>query len=204
MKILVISSCSERQQDETLPAWELYIGDEHQYIKAGLKKVWEDLQDVGRSIDWHLVSTGHGLIHKECVLEPYDVSTKDSQILNSKKLHRDIEELIKDYDLVFFLLGKSFYEGQVLDKRPFKVSDGVTQIFLIYTKTEGYREMIPEDLPNCYAIELKFDDGFRDIRRAKGTVFKRLCEAACREGFQVFEEVKRDPQRLLEIVLNNE
>ncbi|MDE0638071.1 MAG: hypothetical protein OXI43_19700, partial [Candidatus Poribacteria bacterium] len=119
MKILVISSCSEKQEEKTLPAWELYIGDEHQYIKAGLKKVWSDRQYIGISIDWRLVSTEHGLIHKECVLEPYDVSTKESRILKSKKLHKDIEELIKDYDLVFFLLGKPFYEGQRLDKCPF-------------------------------------------------------------------------------------
>lgn len=201
MKVLVISSCSEKQEDNTLPACKLYIGGEHQYIQSCLKRVWSAHQYVGIIIDWHLVSTGHGLIHRERVLEPYDVSTKDSQILKSKKLHKDIEELIKDYDLVFFLLGKPFYQGQGLNKHPFKVSDEVIQIYLICTRTNGYREMIPEDLLNCYAVELKFDDGFRDIRRAKGFAFKKLCEAACRDGFQVFEDVKNDPQKLIEIAL---
>ena len=34
----------------------------------------------------------------------------------------------------------------------------------------------------------------------QGVVFKKLCEVACREGFQVFEQVKQDPQSLIEIV----
>ncbi len=199
MKILAISSCSEKQEKETLPAWELYIGDEHQKIKTGLEKVWEDRQNNGISVDWRLVSTGHGLIHKECVLEPYDVSTDKSQILKSEKLHKDIEELIKDYDLVFFLLGKPFYMGQRLDKCPFEVSDEVTQIFLIYTKTKGYRHLIPENLPNCNVVELNSND-FKSGYTAKGYVFEKLCEAACRDGFEVFEKVKDDPQLILDIV----
>ena len=98
------------------------------------------------------------------------------------------------------MLGKPFYEGQRLDKCPFDVPDTVTQIFLIYTWKQGYRRLIPEDLPNCYAVELKFDDGFRDIRRAKGSVFRKLCEAACSQGFHVFEDVKKNPQLILDII----
>lgn len=33
-----------------------------------------------------------------------------------------------------------------------------------------------------------------------GVVLRRLCEAAYRDGFHVFDQVKRDPQQLLKII----
>lgn len=202
MKILVISSCSARQNKKPMPAAELYKGTEHERIKAGLGKVWEDRQNNDISVDWRLVSTGHGLIYKEHVLEPYDVSTEESQMLKSKELHKNIEVSIKDYDLVFFLLGNKFYIGQRLDKRPFEVSEGVTQIFLL---GDSFKYLIP-DLPNMHFVPAgkpladKLDTNTRIL---KGIVFKKLCDVACRDGFEVFEDIKNNPQLILEIVQQN-
>ncbi len=200
MKILVISPCSESQNKKPMPAAELYRGPEHQKIKAGLGEVRKHPQYGGITIKWYIISTKHGLVKDDKVLAPYNVPNSKSPILeDGKKLNEDISKLIKDYDLVFFVLGKAYVEALQL---PFQDADSVTQIFLIYTKTEGYRHLIPENLPNsnCYAVELKFDDGFRDIRRTKGSAFKRLCEAACHDGFEVFEKVKENPQLILDIV----
>ena len=38
-------------------------------------------------------------------------------------------------------------------------------------------------------------------RNLKGVVFKRLCAAACAQGIRVFEEVKKNPQRIKEFIL---
>ena len=37
-------------------------------------------------------------------------------------------------------------------------------------------------------------------RNYQGAVFRKLCEVARREGFEVFEQVKQDPQSLIEII----
>lgn len=224
MRILVISPCSkeqipeipnklqpidfsscnrlakgmERLKDYKTPAAEMYEGREHKKIMRGLRKI---RRCYGReSVDLSIISTGYGLVCESRCIVPYDVDPDKSLVLKrSEKLHTDIEKLIKNYDLVFFLLGRKYCNGLKLHKRPFDVPNTVTQIFLIFTRTTGYRNLIPEYLPNCDAVELNSNE-FRDTYTAKGLVFNRLCEAACREGFHVFEQVKEDPQRLLEIV----
>ncbi|MXV76360.1 hypothetical protein F4Z99_19075 [Candidatus Poribacteria bacterium] len=224
MKMLVISPCSSTQKHSELPnrlepadftsserlarrikeldkykepAAEMYEGREHEEIMEGLRKI---RNCYGREVvDLSIISTGYGLIDECCTIVPYDVPNNTSPVLNGVgrgKLHQDVEKLIKDYDLVFFLLGETYVRALQL---PFNVPDTVTQVFLIFTRTTGYRSLIPECLQNCEAIELHAHE-FRSGYTAKGLVFKKLCEAACRDGFQVFEQVKQDPQRLLEIV----
>lgn len=199
MKILVISPCSSTQKDRRAPAIELYEGREHQKIRAGLRKIRKDSQYRGATVDLCIISTKHGLIKEDYVIDPYDVPNNSSPVLNGEgrsKLHQDVETLIKDYDLVFFLLGATYVKALQL---PFNVPDAVTQVFLIFTRTKGYRNLIPERLQNCAAVELHACE-FKNGYTAKGLVFNRLCEAACRDGFHVFEKVKSDPQQLLEII----
>ena len=199
MKILVISPCSNTQKDRRAPAIELYEGSEHNKVRVGLKEVRKHNQYGKTTVDLYIISTKHGLIKEDYVIDPYDVPNNTSPVLNGEgrgKLHQDVEKLIKGYDLVFFLLGGTYVRALQL---PFNVPDTVTQIFLIFTRTKGYRNLIPECLQNCAAVELHARE-FRSGYTAKGLVFSRLCEAACRDGFQVFEQVKQDPQRLLEIV----
>lgn len=224
MRILVISPCSSTQKHNKLPnrlgpadftssdhlvlrmeelgsykepAAEMYEGKEHEEIIKGLRKI---RRCYGRdAVDLSIISTGYGLIDECSAIVPYNVPNNKSPVLKGEgrdKLHQDVEELIKDYDLVFFLLGETYVKALLL---PFNVPDTVTQIFLIFTRTTGYRNLIPECLQNCEAVELHASE-FRSGYIAKGLAFSRLCEAACSEGFHIFEQVKKDPQRLLEIV----
>ena len=198
----MISACSASQNQKPMPAVDLYIGTEHQRIKAGLEKVWGDRQCNGFNLDWRLVSTKHGLIHTNKSLDPYDVNTSESRIYKSKELYKNIETLIKDYDLVFFILGNKFYKGQGLDKSPFKVSERVTLIFLL---GDSFEDQIP-DLPNMHFVPAGKPLAERlhtSPRILKGVVFKRLCDSACSQGFEVFEKIKNNPQCILEIVQQN-
>ena len=229
MKILVISSCSQRQKHSTLSnklgpqdfnppdrlarrtkelwnykasAAKMYKGDEHLYVMKGLGKVRDC---YGREvIDLSIISTGYGLINECTVIVPYDVPPDKSRVLleESDRLHKSVEGLIADYDLVFYLLGQKYYNALELHKRPFQVPDTVTQIFLIVKLTTGYKYLIPHRLRNCYAVELSSDE-IGDTFSAKGQVFKKLCETACREGLQVFKEVRRNPQMIRDIALGN-
>ncbi len=227
MRILVISPCSSTQKHNKLPnrlgpadftssdhlalrmeelgsykepAAEMYEGKEHKEIIKGLRKI---RRCYGRdAVDLSIISTGYGLIDECCAIVPYNVPNNKSPVLKGEgrgKLHQDVEELIKDYDLVFFLLGETYVKALQL---PFNVPDTVTQVFLIFTRTRGYRHLIPEYLPNCEAIELHARE-FKSGYTAKGLVFNELCEAACHEGFHVFKQVKQNPQRILDIALAN-
>lgn len=199
MKILVISPCSSTQKDGRAPAIELYEGREHKRVRAGLKEVRRHTQYGETTVDLYIISTKHGLIEESRVIDHYDVPNNTSPVLNGEgrgKLHQDVEKLIKDYDLIFFLLGETYVKAL---QPPFNVPDTVSQVFLIFTRTTGYRNLIPEYLQNCEAVELHARE-FRSGYTAKGLVFNRLCKAACSKGFHVFKQIKQNPQQLLEIV----
>ena len=108
--------------------------------------------------------------------------------------------LIEGYDLVFSILRR---EDIVRLKGIFEVERATTLIFLL---AKSHRHVVNEDLPNLHVVKTGSDlanqlDGATGYN-LKGFVLKKLCEAACRDGFQVFEQVKQDPQQLIEIVQN--
>ena len=230
MRILVISPCSATQKhgklpnkliledfrssnrlcrrikelsDYKTPAAEIYQGKEHKLLLEGIKGVRRHSQYGKTTIGWHIISTGFGLIDENFEIVPYNVTNKESDILkDSRILKEDIDEIINNFDIVFFLLGKEYVRALELSERPLRVTGSAVQIFVTYKRTKGYSNLIPDNIPNCSVVELCSKD-FKSGYTAKGSVFKRLCEAACCDGFQVFEEVKNDPQRLLEIVLQD-
>ena len=229
MKILVISPCTVTQKHSKLPnklrladfqsldrrhlprrieglseykepAAEMYKGREHKLLMEGIKSVREHNQYGKIAINWHIISTGYGLISECKDIVPYDVENSKSPILkDGKKLNKNIEKIIKNFDLVFFLLGKKYVKALRLLQLPFRVPETVVQIFVTYKRTKGYSHLIPKNLPNCNVVELNFNE-FKSGYTAKGYVFKKLCEAACSQGFQVFKDVKDDPQLILDIV----
>ena len=80
------------------------------------------------------------------------------------------------------------------------VLDSVTQIFLLGA---GYRRLIP-DAPNVHFVPagsaLSRTLGVMGVA-LKGFVFKKMCEAVCREGLNLFEEIRQKPQMIRDIVL---
>ncbi len=205
MKTLVITSCTSRKRDYKAPASEMYTGQQHQRLMEGLKQL---RTCYGKStIDLAIISAKYGLLSENKVIAPYNVTfsgLNTGDLLersNNLHIYEHVETLIVDYDLVFFLLGKKYV--QVL-QLPFQVADSVTQIFLL---GDTHRKMILElDLPNTHfvpageSLRHALDTNFTAL---KGIVFKKLCEAACKQGFEVFEEVKNNPQLILEIVRQN-
>lgn len=229
MKILVISSCSGnkkhkpanqlqqedftsperlRQRIEELgsckePAAEMYTGQQHRYLMEGLKQV---RKIHGQTVvDLHIISAGYGLLRECDVIVPYEVTfkTKEKEILaqsNSLQIHQRVETLIADYELIIFLLGKEYVQALRL---PFQVPDTVTQIFLL---GKSYRNLIP-DSHNVHFVPAG-SDLVNEIEGAtnynlKGLLFKKLCVVACREGLQVFEEVRQWPNMIRDIALGN-
>ena len=81
-----------------------------------------------------------------------------------------------------------------------EVSESVTQIFLLGA---GYRKLIP-DAPNVHFVPagsaLSRTLGVMGVA-LKGFVFKKMCEAVCREGLNLFEEIRQKPQMIRDIAL---
>ena len=229
MRILVITSCTGRKKhklpnqlkyedfasperlhqrtaelkDFEIPAAEMYTGQQHQHLMAGL----EEVRKVYGSavVDLYIISAGYGLLAEDDVIVPYNVTfsglNKGNLLArsNSLQLHKHVETLIVGYDLVFFLLGKEYVQALQI---PLEVPDTVTQIFLLGI---GYKKLIP-DSPNVHFVPagsgLARELGVMGVA-LKGFVFKKLCEFVCRDGFHVFEKVRQNPQLVPNIALAN-
>ncbi len=230
MKILIISPCTATQKyrrlpnqlkptdfqssdpnhlpmrikelsDYKAPAADMYKGRGHILLMDGLRSVREHNQSGKTTIDLHIISTGFGLINERKDIVPYNVPNGESDILcgsGREKLNANIKKLVKNYDLVFFLLGGKYVKALQL---PIQGTDLVTQIFLL-GKTD--RKMIIElELPNYHCIlagEILRKQLHTTYNDMKGLVFKRLCKKIYNNGIQVFEDIKNDPQLILDII----
>ena len=190
MKILVISSCSGWQQIAPAPAAELYIGTEHRWVMQGVRAVRRNYGEG--AIDLRLLSTKHGILEETDVIAPYDVSVTDSSIFRG--LREEIMNLTADYDLVFFLLGWQQHRQLRLDRHIRESSEkSVTRIFLVANAALRYT---PDDHGRVLLARPEMTE-FGGPRLYKGEVFKNLCQTVCRKGLSVFEDVKRNPKRII-------
>lgn len=138
MKTLIITSCtgekkyhpdnqlvqSDFENKDTLPAreselreyacsaGEMYTGMQHLRLMEGIHAVRTKLgHDV---VDLYVVSAGYGLIHESKQIVPYEVtfnSMNASEInfwSTTLGIHNALNEIIGNYDLVFFLLGDKY------------------------------------------------------------------------------------------------
>ena len=229
MKILVITPCTAKkihkpsnqlqQKDFNPPGWlnrrtreleryetpaaEMYTGDGHRRLMNGVKNLQ---RTFGRGIvDVRIISPGYGLLGEETRIVPYEYTFKGQNQeeiwKRSRKLgiHEEIKRLLPSYDLAFFLLSDDYVTACLL---PFRVPNS-TQIFLV---APG---LAPAILANglyshavCTGAELVKQLEGATPRYLKEIVFERLCKVACERGLEVFEEVKRNPQRIINMVLN--
>ena len=204
MKRLVISSCTSDKLNCEAPAAKMYTGLQHRRLMEGLKQVRQVYGE--QAVDLAIVSAKYGLLSECKVIAPYNCTfqgLRTNEILersHSLQLHERTKVLIRRYDLVFFLLGKEYVQALEL---PFGVTDAVTQIFLLGST---HRRLIPNS-PNVHFVpagsELAKELSVMGIA-LKGVVFKKLCDAVCREGLEVFETVGQNPQKILDLVRDGE
>ena len=225
MRILVVTSCTGRKKhkppnqlkyedftsserlhqriaalkDFEVPAAEMYTGQQHRYLMAGL----EEIREIYGSaiVDLHIVSAGYGLLAEDDIIVPYNVTfsgLNKSDLLarsNSLQIHERVETLVAGYNLVFFLLGEKYVQALQL---PFEVPDKVTQIFLL---GDTHSKLIP-DSPNIHFVPA--GDSLRSELNTtqtalKGLVFKKICERVCDDGLQVFDKIIQNPQLISDL-----
>lgn len=195
-------------RDYSAPAGEMFTGPMHTQLRAGLKQIREHEGYGEMKLDlyfpWYVcrVDGRKAPVNEKDTIVPFDMAPlHDTKVLEfgDTGVPESTAALIKRYDLVFSLLRR---EDVVRLQRVFEVERAVPLIFLL---APSHRRVVDESLSNVHVVETG-----RDLAKAiratnwsvKGVVLRRLCEAACRDGFHVFEQVKRDPQQLLEIIQN--
>lgn len=198
----------KKDRDYRLPAGEMFTGPMSTQLREGLKLIREH-EDYGKTtVDlyypWYYcrVDEKREPVNEKDIVVPFDTAPlHELEVLElgeSGVPERTIE-LLERYDLVFSLLRPDDIQSL---QRVFEVERSVPLIFLL---PKSQRKAVNEDLPNVHVVETG-----RDLQKKlrtsnyalKGVVMRRLCEAACQQGFQLFEEIKQDPQRMLEIVQN--
>ena len=213
MKVLVISSCTSKKLKHNAPAAKMYTGKQHTLLMDGVSQVRTRYGQS--SLDVAIISAEYGLLNEDDVIAPYNVTfqgMKKAEILEKSRrlqLRERVAALIARYDVVFFLLGKEYVQALQLplgESRPGGLSyrggvqESVTQIFLLGA---SYRRLIP-DAPNVHFVPagsaLSRTLGVMGVA-LKGFVFKKMCEAVCREGLNLFEEIRQKPQMIRDIAL---
>ncbi|GLI06714.1 hypothetical protein YDYSG_27440 [Paenibacillus tyrfis] len=219
-KILVISSCTGEKKVTTdlqlleddfkskeslenkeealealsLPAKDMYTGLQHLRLMEGINNL---RNKYGHDIlDLYIVSAGYGLIHEDKVIAPYEVTfnTMNGQkIIEWSKflnVHRDLENIIENYDVVFFLLGDGYLRALEL---PMKINDLQRKLIFLASKTS--KRYIPNNLP-YYFVEVgqqhakSFSYGLVGL---KGYLFKLLAQEWVNEGPDYINEIIEDP-----------
>ena len=197
---------SKKLKEFETPAAQMYTGDGHKRLMDGVK----NLRDKFRRdivVDVRIISPCYGLLNEEEKIVPYDDDFrkypvwKIQQRSKKLKIKSTIESSLSRYDLAFFLVSEPYIIACLPCGLPFCVEKPVVQIFLV---AEGAQKRIPPNphIRVVHAEELVDRLEGANNYNAKEIVFERLCTVACDRGLEVFEEVKTNPQRMVEMVLD--
>jgi hypothetical protein len=109
-RVLVITSCTGRK-DGPAPAEQLYTGDQHVALMAGV----EAARDRGFDVDVWIVSAGLGVVHGSTVCDSYNITFSGESQATIRRRARalnipaDVAELLAgEYDLALVLLGRDY------------------------------------------------------------------------------------------------
>ena len=203
----------EELAEYSVPAGKMFIGHSHRDIREGLRQIRGHEQYGQTKIDqyfpshYYRVDLEKKLVHENDEIVPFNIEPCSDNY--GETAHPDrIQALIEDDALVFSLLEK-LIEGydlvfSLLEKYHFlplrHLFQNQCQACLVLLVAPSWN--IPES-PRIVPVG---EDLVGKVERAsrhnlRGSVFRKLCKVACHEGFQVFEQIKRDPQRLLEIAI---
>ena len=191
-------------------AGEMFTGPSHKQVREGLRQAraheayGQTTIDLYFPSNYYRVDRREDLVHENDIIVPFDVEplSGTGNIDYGETTRSDrVQALIERYDLVFSLLEKyDVVALRCLFRRQCKVT-------LVLLAAPSWQIPIPESSSNTCLVYTSANDLVGRLDRAsrynlRGAVFRKLCEVACREGFQVFEQVKQDPQRLIEIAHN--
>jgi hypothetical protein len=176
------------------PAMHMYAGTHHQLVLEGLQAVWDRW---GRGVlELVILSGGYGILRADEEIIPYDVSlsefeeTELADWIGRLGVHGKAAHLVRDYDLVFYLLSGRYLSSLGL---PLDVPETIQQIVLT---TQEDVALVPA-VPSLHPLVA---DGPVAARRwhvkaphVRGFLFGRLCGQISQFGPAVLEWLYRYP-----------
>ena len=192
-------------RDYSMPTGEMFSGPLNTQLRQGLSQIREHDQygetTLALYFPWYYCRADGKMspVNEKDIIVPFDTAPLHELAIlefGENGVPERTVDLIEGYDLVFSLLRQDDIQSL---QRVFEVERATTLIFLL---ARSHKHVVNEDLPNLHVVETGSDlqKSLRTTNWAlKGVVLRRLCEAACRDGFQVFEQVKQDPQQLIAI-----
>jgi hypothetical protein len=177
------------------PAVEMYTGTHHRLVMEGVQAVW---QHCGREIlNVAILSGGYGLLVADQKIIPYDVTFDqfDQEELSGwverLQVPAQAAALVRQYDLVFYLLSGSYLAVLNL---PLDVPASVQQIVLT---GQDSLDLVPS-ASNLYPIVASEAVAARrwHVRapHVRGFLFGRLCGQVVRHGPIVLEWLAQHPE----------
>ncbi|UBV45519.1 hypothetical protein LAJ19_21590 (plasmid) [Deinococcus taeanensis] len=175
-------------------AKRMYTGQQHMLVVQGM-----DLLNQRKSVvtsDLKIISAGYGLIDDNTFIAPYETTFND---LSSKEItkwsrelgiHADLNEAVKDYDIVIFLLGEGYLKAAELplESRP-------DQSF-IFLASGGSAKTLPQHAAKRAVMTL----GNKDAKRfgyglvgLKGFLFHQLARMVA-ENPETLRDWHEEPQ----------
>ncbi len=192
----------------SVPAGEMFTGALHTQLRQGLKQIRKHDQYGENTLDLYFpwydfrVDGKKIPVNENDPIVPFDITPRrnlEALEYDETGFLESMGTLIEGYDLVFSILR---WNDIVLLQRVFEVERAATLIFLIARSSSRYVPDVVSNVHAVYTADLVGEINGVSNYNHQGAVFRKLCEAACRKGFQVFEQVKQDPQCLLEIIQN--
>ena len=202
-------------RDYSVRAGDMFTSQFHEQVRKGLTQVRNHEEYGETTLDLYFpansnfcrVDRREPLVNEKHRIVPFDIEPLhdhdwEGVDYGETALLERVEALMESYDLVFSLLAK--YD--VLELKG--MFERHREVPLVLLAPPGWRISIPESLPNTHLVCTGAKDLVGNLAGAtnynlRGAVFRKLCEVACREGFHVFEEVRQNPQRILDIVLEH-
>ena len=193
--------------DYSAPAGDMFTDDLRTKIRQGLKQIREHEQYGENTLDlyfpWYTfrVDRQKVPVNETDHIVPFNIlppEKPEALEYDETGFLESMGTLIEGYDLVLSTLR---WQDIVRLQRVFEVERATPVIFLIArtrAKKVRYRGVY-DGLPNVHTVYTYRADLIVNKRNHQGAVFKILCKAACYDGFHIFEQIKQDPQRIIEI-----
>ncbi|WP_411968951.1 queuine tRNA-ribosyltransferase tRNA-guanine transglycosylase [Haloferax sp. YSSS75] len=136
-------------------ARDLYTGRQQEFVREAVRK----LRDDGHEVERYFISAGFGLVSENEPLPPYEVTFSSMRVAEirdrSSKLHirSDLEKVVDegDYDVVFFTLGKDYYNSIDIDSMVRRIP--ADQIGVVFN-----REIVDEQFDNIVSVPARTED----------------------------------------------
>ncbi|CAN1213590.1 Peroxide stress protein YaaA [Tumidithrix helvetica PCC 7403] len=164
-------------------AGEMYTGMQHLRLMEGVNLL---RQSLGKeAVDLNILSAGYGLIPEDRAIAPYEVTfngMKGHEVDAWSKhlgIHTAFEKAVREYDLVFLLLGENYLRSLALP-----ISTRSDQTFIFLASPSSMRWIGDLDA-KTFILPLSNSDAKQyryGLVGLKGFLFKKFAEVAAKDA----------------------